>query len=202
VKRGPTTFDPALLGRREGGVWAAYYRHEWARLLAGAVGMMRAGFGLSWPRTLLGAWYVLRANQVWAPYPDNDPDAARTYMCRFYALVAADGGLDLNPAEAARSEVEWWRVHRIHQREHGVTEDDLAQALRVLYAYVHDVLPDAGAEAVEHRVAAMRLSDQWVAAGCARASPLLAEVRRELIASYTALRAAVAGPAQPRRSST
>ena len=34
----------------------------------------RAGFGMNRVRTLQGAWYVLRANQVWAPYPDNDPD--------------------------------------------------------------------------------------------------------------------------------
>jgi hypothetical protein len=28
---------------------------------------------MSWPRTLRGAWLVLRANQKWAPVPDNDP---------------------------------------------------------------------------------------------------------------------------------
>jgi hypothetical protein len=48
----------------------------------------------------------------------------------------------------------------------------------------------------------MRLSDDWVAAGCDRADPRLADECRELIASYTALLAAVARPAQPRRSST
>jgi hypothetical protein len=31
----------------------------------------------------VGAWLVLRANQVWAPFPDNDPDAARALMKRF-----------------------------------------------------------------------------------------------------------------------
>ena len=30
---------------------------------------------------------VLRANQLWAP-ADNDPDACRRVMARFYALVA------------------------------------------------------------------------------------------------------------------
>ncbi|HEY7047518.1 MAG TPA: hypothetical protein VH373_09875 [Jatrophihabitantaceae bacterium] len=202
MQRGPRSFDPVLLGQRECAAWAAYYRHEWGRLLISSVGLVRTGFEMAWPRTLLGAWYVLRANQAWAPYPNNDPDAARGYMRRFYALVVADGGLELNPAEAARREVEWWRVHRMHQREDGLSEADLARTLGELYAHVYDVEPADVAEAAHHRVVAMRLSDEWVEAGCDRADPRLADERRELIASYTALLAAVARPAQPRRSST
>jgi hypothetical protein len=55
------SFDPVRLGSREAGAWVAYYRHEWWRFLRCAVGMVRTGFGMSWPRTLLGAWFVLRA---------------------------------------------------------------------------------------------------------------------------------------------
>jgi hypothetical protein len=40
-------------------------------------------------------------------------------------------------------------------------------------------------------VLAMRLSDAWVAAGRAHTDPLLTDVRRTLVASYTALRVAV-----------
>ena len=45
---------------------------------------------------------MLRANQVWAPCPDNDPDAARAFMRRFYALVDAVHRLPLDPVKAAR----------------------------------------------------------------------------------------------------
>jgi hypothetical protein len=38
---------------------------------------------------------------------------------------------------------------------------------------------------------AMDASDRWVAAGCDRADPLLAQERRQLVASYSALRDAV-----------
>ena len=155
--------------------------------------MVRAGFGMNRRRTLAGAWYVLRANQAWAPYPDNDPDAARAFMRRFYALVAADGALHLEPAEAARREVEWWRVHRVHQREDDLTEDDLTQALCDLYSYVYDVSAETVADAAQHRVIAMRLSDDWVDTGCDPGSELLAQERRELVASYAALRLAVGG---------
>ena len=37
----------------------------------------------------------------------------------------------------------------------------------------------------------MDASDRWVAAGCDRADPLLAQERRLLVASFTALRDAV-----------
>lgn len=188
---GARDFDPVVLGNAECDAWAAYYRREWRPFLVSAVRMVRVGFGMSLPRTVRGAWCVLRANQVWAPYPDNDPDAARAFMRRFYALVARSGQLRIDPAEAARREVEWWRVHRMHQREDQLGEDDLTEALVELYSYVYGAGRDAVREAARQRVVAMRHSDQWVDAGCATGHPLLAAERLALIASYTALRAAV-----------
>jgi hypothetical protein len=198
-RSGPRSFDPVRLGRHECDVWAAYYRHEWRQVLVGSVGMVATGFGMNRRRTLLGAWYVLRANQVWAPYPDNDPAQAREYMRRFYALVSASGELVLDPAEAARLEIEWWRVHRIHQREDALSEDDLADALVNLYSYVYDADPEPLRPAAEYRVLAMRLSDEWVTAGCDLADPLLARERKALVASYSALRDAVSRSAPAAR---
>jgi hypothetical protein len=45
--------------------------------------------------------------------------------------------------------------------------------------------------AAQHRVEAMQLSDAWVLGGCQLDDPVLATERRELVASYTALRDAV-----------
>jgi hypothetical protein len=190
---GARDFDADALGRAETDAWAGYYRREWRAVLVASVRMVRIGFGMPWPRTLAGAWFVLRANQAWAPYPENDPDRARDLMRRFYALVVEDGQLELDPYEASRREVEWWRVHRIHQRETGASEGDLEQALVELYSYVYEVEPDSVREAARHRVIAMAHSDQWVANGCHLDDPLLASERGELIASYTQLRAAVSG---------
>ena len=106
-------------------------------------------------RTLVGAWLVLRANQVWAPYPDNDPDAARDFMRRFYAMVKDHGDLAIDPVEAARREVDWWRIHRVHQREEGLTENDLVDAVADLYSYVYAVPGVTVREAAGLRVAAM-----------------------------------------------
>ena len=185
------TFDPVVLGDRECDAWVHYYRREWAPFLRDSLGLVSEGFGLGPRRTLVGAWLVLRANQVWAPYPDNDADAAREYMRRFYALVVADGSLDLDPVEAARSEVQWWHLHRVHQRENDVTETQLVDAVAHLYGYVYAVPEETVREAARLRVAAMAHSDTWVDAGCSLTDPTLVGERRTLIASYSALRAAI-----------
>lgn len=188
---GPRSFDPVVVGNRETDAWAAYYRHEWASFLAASVGMVGAAFGMTPRRTLIGAWYVLRANQLWAPYPHNQPDAAQAYMRRFYELVVLSRALDLDPARAARLEVEWWRIHRAHQHDEAVTEDQLEAALVDLYSYVYGAELSAVRPAARKRVEAMDLSDRWVEAGCHRDDPLLAKERRTLVASYAALRDAV-----------
>jgi hypothetical protein len=189
--RGPRSFDPAAVANAETDAWASYYRREWRPFLNAAVGMVRVGFGMGRLRTLQGAYYVLRANQKWAPYPDNDLAAAREYMRRFYELVLGNSDLGLDPVEASRREVEWWRLHREHQ--YGVVDDEepLVDSLVDLYSYVYDVPGEAVREAARQRVRAMEYSDAWVHAGCDLADPLLAQEREALLASYRALRAAV-----------
>ena len=187
----PPTFDPVAVGRAECAAWAAYYRREWVPFLRAAVTMVRAGFGMPWRRTMLAAWHVLRANQLWAPYPVNDPDGAQAAMHRFYALVVRSGWGGFDPARAAALEVRWWRVHRDHQHDTGVTDGQLVDALTELYAYVYRLPAPVVRPAAALRVDAMDASDRWVAAGCASGDPLLARERRLLVASFSALRDAV-----------
>ena len=185
-------FDPVRLGNYEADVWIAYYQRRWGVFLRGAIGMVRVGFGMPWARTVHGAWLVLRANQVWAPYPDNDPDRARSLMRTFYVLVRRTHRETFDLDEAARLEIEWWRVHRYLQREapDGSIEP-LVDALAALYAHVYGVPVGAVREAARHRAEAMRISDAWVAAGCDPASPSLSAERDELIEGYARLREAV-----------
>jgi len=184
------SFDPVAVGQAECAAWAAYYRHEWTTFLRSALAMVAAGFGMGrWP-TVRGAWYVLQANRAWAPYPDNQPELARSYMRRFYQLVLDSGWGNLDPELAAELEVDWWRAHREHQ--HGsVSLADLVDALDALYAHVYAVPPGTMRTAAELRAAAMDHSDAWVQAGCKLDDPLLAEERRALVASFSALREAV-----------
>jgi hypothetical protein len=203
------------VGTLETDAWVTYYRHEWLPFLRAAISLTRHTFGLPWPQTFYGAWLVLRANMRWAPVPDNDPDGARRTMERFYRLVSRRYNESFDPAHAAVLEVEWWRVHREHQRGPDATragtgpgsdgagrrpvetdaileeERPLVAALVALYAYTYGVDASAVRVAAEQRALAMRYSDRWVKDGCDLDSALIPEERAALVRSYAGLLAAV-----------
>jgi hypothetical protein len=164
-------------------------------LLTASVGMVREGFGMPWHRTVQGAYLVLRANQLWAPYPLNDANGARATMQRFYALVDSSYGLGLDVAEAARREVTWWGVHR--DLQHSTADDGeaytepLTEALADLYGYVYGQPASDVRPAAALRAEAMAHSDRWVREGCDLANPLLVDELVCLVRSYAALLAAV-----------
>jgi hypothetical protein len=185
------SFDPGRVGRLECTAWVTYYRREWWKFLRAAFALTRHTFALSWPATLYGGWLVLRANQLSAPYPDNDPDGARRCMRRFYGIVARRHGETFDVVEAARLEVEWWRVHRDVQRRQAGDEASLADALAALYAHVYGVPAADVAQAARERALATRHSDRWVEEGCHMDSPLVPEERAAVVRSYAALLAAV-----------
>jgi hypothetical protein len=193
------SFDPQRVADLEYQVWVGYYRRQWHRVLIASVGLVRVGFGMNWYRTLHGAWLVLRANQLWAPYPDNDPQRAQACMRRFYALVTLAYGDPANPAKAAELEVDWWRVHRDGQHRHGAhavddgapAEEELVESLTRLYSYLYSEPEDALRPAAAHRARAMSLSDQWVRQGCRPDSGLLPLEHAALVRCYAALLAAV-----------
>jgi hypothetical protein len=186
------SFDPRAVGKLECRAWETYYRRKWVAFLLASVGLVRAAFGMNWRRTALGAWLVLRANQKWAPFPDNEPDAARTLMTRFYRLLAASESASIDPVRAARLEVEWWRAHREAQHDgRADSADALIVALCDLYAYVYSADPSDVRRAAALRAEAMEVSDRWVAAGSDPGDPMLARERALLVRSYAALLAAV-----------
>jgi hypothetical protein len=187
------SFNPVQIGRLECDAWVAYYRRQWPRLLLVSVLLVHRGFGLDWPRTLHGAWLVGRANQLWAPYPDNDPAGARRCMRRFYGLLRLAHGAPEDPARAATLEVDWWAAHRA--RQHAQTgpddTDPLVTALTRLYAYLYRTGEPAVRPAARLRAEAMDLSDRWIDEGGAPDSPLIPAAAATLVRSYAALLAAV-----------
>ena len=186
-------FNPTRLARLETTAWTAYYRHEWPRVLAASYGLVREAFDLTFVGTVLGAWCVFRANVVWAPYPANDPDRARQYMHRVYAMSQRRSKLGFDPVEAARLEVEWWRVHRAGQHGDARSSDGLPEAVARLYAYIHGVDVESVRESGRLRAEAMDICDSWVAQGCDMHSPLVAHMGNRLLRSYRSLHAAVVG---------
>ena len=174
-------------------MWVGYYQRRWTQVMAASVRLFRLGFRGDWVRTVRGVWLMLRAVQLWAPFPDNDPDGARAYMCELYALVRLRFGEPADPARAAALEVDWWRAHRKRQYapDPAETGDELVESVTRLYCYLFGETEAAVRPAAEHRVQAMDLSDQWVREGCLPDSPLLPLERAALVRAYAALLAAV-----------
>ena len=191
------TFNPVRLADLEYRAWVGYYLRRWPQVLAASVGLVRVGFGMSWYRTLYGAWLVLRANQLWAPYPGNDADGARSCMRRFYSLVRIAHGEPADPAKAAELEVDWWRAHREAQHQDGPHTVDaepggeLVESLTRLYCYLYREPDTALRPAAVHRAHAMDLSDEWNRQGRQPDSPLLRLEHAALVRCYATLLAAV-----------
>jgi len=187
------SFDPARIADLEYRAWVGYYLRRWPQVLAASVGLVRAGFGMDWIRTLHGAWLVLRANQLWAPFPEHDAERARACMRRFYALVRLSYGEPANPAKAAELEVDWWRAHR--EAQHSPPSDlpagELVESVTRLYCYLYGESEAAMRPAALERARAMDLSDRWVREGCPPGSPLLPLEHAALVRCYAALLAAV-----------
>ena len=189
---GMCAFDPRAVGGWECRAWETYYRRKWGAFLIASVALVRAAFRMSWRDTLRGAWLVLRANQKWAPFPHNDPDAARALMTRFYELLADSESAAIDPRRAAELEVEWWRAHRDAQHpERGGSQQQLVEALADLYSYTYGHEKGEVRQAAQLRADAMEVSDRWVQAGANPDDPLLAEERALLVRWYAALLAAV-----------
>ena len=164
------SFDPLEVGSLECRAWETYYRRKWVAFLIASVRLVRAAFGMNWPRTLVGAWLV---------------------------LVKAAEGLAIDTRRAAELEVEWWRAHREDQYASSPENAEaLIGALADLYAYTYGVEHSEVRRAAELRAEAMDVSDRWVAAGCDPQDPLLAEERALLVRSFAALLAAVHRPAR------
>ena len=131
-------FDPVRIADLEYRLWVGYYRRRWLQLLAASISLIRLGFGMDWLRTLQGAWLMLRAAQLWAPYPDNDPDGAAACMRQLYEIVRLRFGEPADPARAAALEVDWWRVHRARQYSPDSVElGELVDAVTRLYCHLY-----------------------------------------------------------------
>jgi len=181
--------DPARVGNRETDTLVAYYRRDWFAFLVNAFALAHAAFGMSRRRTLVGSWWVLRANQLWAPPTGNDPAGAQRCMAHFYRLVAASHGRSFDPDRAAELELIWWREHREAGRRSTPRPDAAATlALTELYAHVFQSAPNRVGPAAELRVRAFDASDAWTAtAGLDPDSELVAQERALLVESYQRL---------------
>lgn len=183
-----SAFSPEHLATLEQTAWEAYYYRQWPRLFWLMLQVMRDQFGLSWVQALYAAYLNTQAQLIFARQGDQG-GAAEVNMRRFYALVRAPLGANYDAGRAAAAELRWWVVHR---RRHDYPDSsELVRAMAALYAAVYG-LPEAEVEAAARgRVRAVEVSDQWLDQQQPAGSPLLRQVRAELLTGYTALKEAL-----------
>jgi hypothetical protein len=182
-----SAFAPETLASLEQEAWEAYYYRQWPRLFWLLLQVMRSQFGLSWAQSVYGAYLNTRAQVIFARQGDLGGEA-QAYMRQFYALVREPLGASYDVDRAAAAELNWWVVHRRRHEYADYTE--LVKAMAALYQEVYGVPADK-LQAALGRVRAVDASDQWLAQQMPPGSPLLAQVREELLAGYTALKAAI-----------
>jgi hypothetical protein len=181
-------FDPERTGTIEQQAWEAYYLRDWPRLGALLWELLGSSYRLAPAEAAQATMLATQAQRVWAERGAADGEAERLLRA-FYALVREPAGGRYDPARAAALEIGWWAVHR--QRVDATETAAVEDALAALWAEVYQLPLAAVRPAARHRARAVALSDAWVRAGRERDSPLLEEVRAELIRGYTALRAAL-----------
>ena len=172
-----------------------------AAMAPGADRLGRAGAGRLRPelvQTLHGAWLVLRANQLWAPYPDNHPERAVACM---RAVLHPDRELSTvspptrprPPSSRSTGGACTARASAGTTRAAGNAEppEELVESLTRLYRYLYNEPESAMRPAVAHRARAMDLSDEWIRQGCRPDSELLPLEHAALVRCYAALLAAV-----------
>jgi hypothetical protein len=187
-----TAFEPERLATLEQEAWEAYYYRQWPRLFWLLLQIMRTQFGLSWAQAAYAAVLNTQAQLAFARQGDAGGEAEAT-MRRFYALVREPIGGAYDVDRVAAAEVRWWVIHR-HRQEYP-DSSALTQAIADLYAELYSVPAASVEEAAHGRVRAMELSDRWIAEGQQAGSPLLQQVRAELLTGYRDLKAALTNPA-------
>lgn len=179
-------FDPRRLAHYEMENYVAYYRKRWARLLVVSIAMVREAYQLSWPEGVFGAYLVARAEMAAAPYPKNDIPKAEANMRRLFQFLKKRYAVQIDVAEAARLEVNWWVVHRrIFAQDNN---QELIEALAAAMSAFFDKPPQDLMEAAALRARGILFSDQWVRKGMEGNSPLLLLEEEALCSGYDKLR--------------
>ena len=76
--------------------WRAYYDRKWLKLLRLVVAINQEQFRIPFPRSLLAAYYIVRASIAWAPIQHSD-QRVREYYARYYRIARRYSGLNFDP---------------------------------------------------------------------------------------------------------
>ncbi len=136
--------------------WRAYYDHAWLRLLRLIVSLCQEQFHIPFPRSLLAAYYIVRASVAWVPL-DHDEKIVQAYYTQFYRLARRYSGLNFEPERVGALELKYNDDHRRLSGKPDKTE--FIQTLTELHAALFGLTLAQARESAELRVLANNTVD-------------------------------------------
>lgn len=185
-------FDPVFLANTEADGWRAYYDRDFVQGFRLLLRLVRGQMGLGALDSLRAAYYAVRAQMAFAPKA-NDPDAARTFLTRFYLIAPHRDGVE--PADLADAELDYWVVHRqiVHQEDKAALVDSFARLHTLLFGGdIVTMRPSA-----EQRTLACNAVDRITSRRSTDPDHDWSLVRQHLIAAYQLAADVVHGTATP-----
>jgi hypothetical protein len=181
-------FDPDRMARLDTNMWRSYYDRKPVALYLQLGQVLREQFHMTRARSYLTAFHAARAAFVFkrgrsrAEYERALPD-----LQRYFAAIRSISRTPFNVKRAARTELEWWIVHR-ERVSHA--PGDLSHALAVAAAALYGVEPSRLTRYAVDRAVAMTIRDDRQAAGGVSEADWTA-IDGHLRVSWRALRTAI-----------
>lgn len=156
-------FDPVATGKLETDMWRSYYDRQPLKLFLELTELLRTQYQFPWLRSYLGAYYATKAAFDFKDGKQrSDYEKALPALESYFTTIHRTGDIDFDIKNAAKTELEWWIVHR-QREQYGKAALDTACANAAAAIYL--VPPDSTLEHGRLRADAMVIRDVRAAAG-------------------------------------
>lgn len=128
-------FDPIDVARLDTEMWRSYYDRRPVLLFGQLIQLMRKQYNASWINATRMAYYAGKAAFVFKEGKSRpDYEKALPLLTNYFTLLQRQSTEPFSVKEAARTELEWWIVHR-QRKQYGRTalEKALSDEMAVIY---------------------------------------------------------------------
>lgn len=156
-------FDADEVARLDTAMWRSYYTRERVKMYRELTELLEKQYKLSFWRSQLIAYYAAKSAFVFKDGKTReDYEKALPDLEKFFGEIRDISTTDFDVKQAAKSELEWWIVHR--QRKQ-YKEVDLAKALAEAAAEVYKIPVGNLMEHGNLRTEAMKIRDTKAESG-------------------------------------
>jgi hypothetical protein len=156
-------FDPNEVARLETAMWRSYYSRERVKLFREMSELLRTQYNLPYLRSNTIAYQAAKAAFAFKDGHNRaEYERALPYLVNFYSSIRKVSDVPFDVDRAAKLEVEWWIIHREHERH---APGDLDRALAELPAELYGIPAERLMEHGRLRAEAMTIRDKKAEAG-------------------------------------